>query len=219
MVRKVACLAVAFSLLLMGVGEGASIVIPTTIVPGTADFDTGPSFAVSGNFGADDTINAQALGTVDLAGGQFTANAAGVITGTGTTNTGNHAGEVALAGNGLPFASLLIGNSSLGFRALSPADASAGLGSSTPPTSLSASNVRLGDLFGPSFTGITDGTVLQLVINDTAGLYFDNSGSFVVSTTPTITDITPEPPSLVPSGMGLIAVLGLVWCRRLTAPA
>jgi hypothetical protein len=158
--------------------QGAQMSIPTTVVNGT-DVFSGPSFTVSGNFGLSDFVSVESIGTVDLAAGGFTANAAGVITAPPTTNTGNHPGDTspALAGAplpGLPYAALLIGNSTLGFHLLFPADASAGLGSATPPTDIFATRT-IGDVFGAS---VANGTVLEFRINDiNTG---DNSGSFTV---------------------------------------
>jgi hypothetical protein len=157
-------------------------------------------------------VSVEGVGTVDLASGAYTANAAGVIVAPATTNTGNHPGQIDLAGNGLPFASVLIGNSSLGFFPLIPANASTGLGSSTPPTTIMVLNETLGSIFGASFTGITNGTVLELFVNDTPGLYFDNSGSFVIST-------VPEPPALVQAGMAVLVLLTFACCRRIKATA
>ena len=59
--------------------QGAQMSIPTTVVNGS-DVFSGPSFTVSGNFGLSDFVYVEGVGTVDLAAGQFTANAAGVIT-------------------------------------------------------------------------------------------------------------------------------------------
>jgi hypothetical protein len=126
------------------------------------------------------------------------------------TNTGNNPGQVALAGNGLPFACVLIGNSTLGFFPLFPANASTGLGSSTPPTNITVFNESLGAIFGTSFTGITNGTVLELYVNDNPADYGDNSGSFQIGSTS-----IPEPPALVQAGTGLLLLLGYAWRHRL----
>jgi hypothetical protein len=175
--------------------RASSLVIPTTTVLGT-DVFSGPMFTVSGTYGPTDTVNVIAAGTVDLGSGTFTANAAGVIVAPPTTNTGNHPGETASGPGGFPFASLLIGNGNLGFFPLFPADASTGLGNSTPPTTIS--EVRtLGDIFGPSVS-ITNGTVLELLVNDTNPIT-DNSGAFLVSS-------VPEPSTLA---MGVFSALAL----------
>src|SRR5205823_4354003 len=71
---------------------GLQMNIPITVVNGI-DVFSGPSFTVSGNFGLSDFISVEAIGTVDLNFGNFTANAAGVITAPPVTNTGNNPGQ------------------------------------------------------------------------------------------------------------------------------
>jgi hypothetical protein len=169
----------AATLAAMVTAHGVQMSIPTTVVNGT-DVFSGPTFSVSGNFGLTDFVNVEAIGTVDLASGAFTANAAGVITAPATTNTGAHAGQTSPANpgatlSGEPYAALLIGNTSLGFHLLFPADASTGLGNSSPPTDIFASRT-IGDLFGAP---LANGTILEFRVNDiNTG---DNSGSFTIS--------------------------------------
>jgi len=179
-----------------------SLLIPSVTVLGTdsADgtgFDNGgPDFTVVGNFSSTDTVSSLTVsGTVDLASGDFTANAAGIIVSPLTTNTGNHPGEVAAnSGNpSLNYAALLIGNSSLGFFQLFPSSAEFGLGDATPPTTLTLTGRTLGDI---GFTsGLTSGTVLELRVSDIN--FSDNSGAFHISQ-------VPEP--------GTIGLLGLSLC-------
>ena len=177
--KKIVLLGCAAATLAVAVtAYGLQMNIPTTVVNGI-DVFSGPSFTVSGNFGLGDFISVEAIGTVDLNFGNFTANAAGVITAPPVTNTGNNPGQTApaLPGAplpGLPYAALLIGNLSLGFHQLFPADASAGLGSSAPPTDIFATRT-IGDIFG---TTIANGTVLEFRVNDINTS--DNSGSFTV---------------------------------------
>ena len=179
---KTACfiLSAAVVLSLDVTARGANqLDVPNTTINGT-DVFSGPSFTVSGNFGLTDFISVEATGTVDLANGAFTANAAGVITAPPLTNTGNTPGQTAPALGGAlltggPYAALLIGNATLGFHPLFPADASTGLGSASPPTDIFA-NRTIGDIFGAT---ISDGTVLDLRVNDiNSG---DNSGAFQLS--------------------------------------
>src|ERR1700733_7501036 len=106
--------------------RAATLEIPTTTVLGT-DVFSGPTFAVSGNFTATDDINVTAFGTVDLASGAFTANAAGILISPPVANTGATPGEISLEPDGFPFAALMIGNSALGFFPLFPANTADGL--------------------------------------------------------------------------------------------
>jgi hypothetical protein len=165
------------------VAQALPFVIPTTVISGTSVF-SGPTFTVSGNYGLNDTVSIEANGTVDLASGDFTANAAGVIVSPSTTNIGSHPGETSPGFNdpSAPYAALLIGNTTLGFHTLFPADASSGLGSSVVPTDIFATET-IGQIFG---TTITDGTILELLVNDDNT--FDNSGSFTLTSTSSVTD-------------------------------
>ena len=103
--------------------HGASLTVPDLTVLGTdaADglaFDAGgPTFTVVGNFSGSDTLSLTVSGTVDLASGLFTANAAGIITAPATTNTGAHPGQTSpnADNSALNYGALLIGNSTLGF--------------------------------------------------------------------------------------------------------
>ena len=198
--------AVTFCLLHPAIGRGSVLVIPDTTIFGV-DVFIGPSFVVSGNFGANDVINARGTGAVDLADGEFTANVAGVILSPGTTNTGDHPGQIAQGPRLLPYASLLIGNDNLGFFPLFPANAAAGLGSAAPPTDITVTNRTLGSIFGSGFTGITSGTTIELRINDinTAG----NSGSFFLHS---VAAPTPAPSALFTALIGVVP--GAMLLRR-----
>lgn len=178
------------------VARAATLTIPVAVTVNGVDVFAGPQFTVSGNFGLADTFALTADGEVGLAGTQFFANAAGVITRPDTTNTGAHPGGVTLSG-GIPYAALLIGNGSLGFRAVFPANAANGLGSLTPPTHLTV-NRTIADLFG---VAIADGTVLQFRINDINN--GDNNGGFRLSPT-----TVPEPltVALLAFGLGAAAL-------------
>jgi len=180
-----------------------SLLIPSVTVLGTnsADgtgFDNGgPDFTVVGNFLSTDTVSLTVSGTVDLASGDFTANAAGIIVSPSITNTGNTPGETAAnSGNpALNYAALLIGNSTLGFFQLFPSSTEFGLGSSTPPTTLTLTDRTLGDI---GFTsGLSNGTVLELRVSDINA--YDNSGAFNLSQ-------VPEPGTIVLLGFALCVV-------------
>ncbi len=162
---------------------------------------SGPTFTVNNDFADSDTISLSVTGTPDFAtpapGGYFT-NAAGVLTQTspygaiGTTGvySGNNVG------------SLLFGNSTLGFKQLFAANAANGLGSSTPTTNLSFSNVSLSSLFG---SGLSTGTILEFRVVDTVGS--DNSGAFTVSGSIDRAADVPEPFTIIGSLVGGTAAL------------
>ena len=182
-----------------------SLLIPSVTVLGTnsadgAGFDNGgPDFTVSGDFLPTDTVSLTVSGTVDLANGFFTANAAGIIVSPSTTNTGNHPGEVAPNSDNLAlnYAALLIGNNTLGFFQLSPSSPAFGFGDSTPPTTLTLTDRTLADIGFPS--GLTNGTVLELRVSDINA--FDNSGAFQISQ-------VPEPASIGLLGLSLCIFFG-----------
>jgi hypothetical protein len=172
---------ILFSLIGAALAHGAILSIPNTTVLGTDP--VGPSFTVSGNFSASDTISISATGLVDLNFGDFTANAAGIITAPATTNTGNHPGETSpnISDPAVNYAALLIGNTTLGFFQAFPSNAANGLGNPVPPTTL-FSTATLGSIgFG---AGLSNGTILHLVVSDCNGCFGDNSGSFAVGSVP-----------------------------------
>ena len=195
----IASSAIAFGTLAISPVQAAQLIIPNTTVLGT-DVFSGPTFTVSQNFLPSDTLSVNVSGTVDIWSGTLTMNAAGIIT--QTTQPGRSVGQTVTGPGGQPFGSLLIGNNTLGFFTLFSADAANGLGSANPPTNLSLSGVPLSSIFtNAGFTGIANGTVLEFRVNDTNS--FDNSGQFVITS-------TPEPSTIF--GLGLLG-LG-AFCQR-----
>jgi hypothetical protein len=172
--------------------NAASLVIPTTTVNGTDV--AGPSFTLTSNFLGTDTISLNVSGTVNL--GPVSVNAAGIST---QASVFGGAGIVIPGGpNGINFGPLLLGNTTIGFRQLFPANAVNGLGNPTPPTNLSLTNVTLSSLFG---SGLNTGTVLQFRVNDSDSS--NNSGSFTVSSpTAPPTTAVPEPFTIIGTLIG-----------------
>ena len=199
--------ALAFCLAL-SLPASASVLEPGSdiTVLGTNVF-SGPALVAGQAYAASDSLRIAASGTVDLAAGNFTANAAGIIVAPPVTNTGANPGQTSPGPGGIPFAALLVGNGSLGFVQLFPSNALNGLGDSTPPTDLVVERTFL-DLFG---TGIAAGTALEFRVNDSNN--FDNSGSFLLSAP--AADV-PEPSMLMLLLGGALLLAGL-HVRRLPA--
>jgi hypothetical protein len=197
----IASSAIAFSTLAISPVQAAQLIIPNTTVLGTNVF-SGPTFTVSQNFLPSDTLSVNVSGTVDLYFEQFTTNAAGVIVSPSLTHTGNSPGQVFAGPGGRPSGSLLIGNNTLGFFRLFPANAANGFGNANPPTNLSLSGVPLSSIFtNVGFTGIANNTVLEFRVNDSD--VNTNSGKFVIAS-------TPEPSTIL--GLGLLGFGA--FCQR-----
>ncbi len=199
MKRWLLCLVVPAALL-----HADALLIPNLTVLGTnsADgvgFDNGgPTFIVGQNLLGSDTLSLTVSGTVDLASGDFTANAAGIIVGPAVTNTGNSPGQTAPNADNpsLNYAALLIGNSALGFFQVFPSSTEFGLGNPTPPTTLTITDETLADI---GFTsGLTAGTVLELRVSDID--FANNSGAF------NITQV-PEPPAVIVAALSMCVLI------------
>jgi hypothetical protein len=162
------------------------------------------SFTVSGNFdqaGDTVTITGNNFATLDREG--YNVNAAGVLV---TPNTSGPIGGTFIAPGGatLPggnFGALLLGNGTLGYKQVFPANTANGLNSSSPSQALTTT-VNVSSLF-PS--GITSGTVLQFLVNDT--VFGDNSNGFTASATFTNSVVVPPTSTSVPEPFTVIGTL------------
>jgi hypothetical protein len=182
--------------------NAASLSLNTTL--DSTSTTSGPTFTVNNNFAGSDTISLSVSGTpnfysVDSQG--YTTNAAGVL-----TQTSNY-GAIGTTGingtyNGNNYGSLLLGNNTLGFKQLFAANAANGLGSSTPTSNLSFSNVSLSSLFG---SGLSTGTILEFRVADSVG--GDNLGAFTVSGSINQAEAVPEPFTIIGSLVGGTAAL------------
>ncbi len=222
--------------------NAASLVIPSQNVLANSNYTpdslvhltlrSAPSFTVSENFLPSDTLSLTAEGTVDLAPpphttGGLVVNAAGVTV--SRTFIGNNPGEVipistvspnpGAKGLTIPLGSLAIGNTSLGFFKLFPANSANGLGNSTPPTTLSLLNVPLSSIFTSSgFSGLSKGTKLEFRVTDTddvPGLPTSiDTGTFRV-TSPAAPTSVPEPTSSLDLlAFGAFGVASLLTRKR-----
>jgi hypothetical protein len=184
------------------IASASTITINSTVVNGT-DVFSGPTFTLTSTVQPTDTLTLTTRGEVFLQLAQgvpaYGTNAAGVVITAGTTGVGG----TSLNGS-TNFGALLIGNSTLGFFQIYPANASNGLGSSTP-SDLLTTTVAFSTLgFG---SAIPSGTILQFRVSDiNTG---DNSGSFTTFGQINVAAGVPEPTSwlLVGGGIGVIALV------------
>lgn len=180
------------------------LMIPVNTVLGTDVFD-GPRFTVPTALSGTTELSLTVTGLVYLQGpDRYGTNAAGVVVVPGTYGVGD--GYINISEGGFYFGSLLIGNTTLGFRQLFATTAANGFGSAAPPTTLTLTNVPLATIFG---SGLAAGTVLEFRVSDVNT--FDNSGRFTLSG-PSIV-AAPEPSTFALLTAGL-AGLGTVARRR-----
>jgi len=180
--------------------SAAVIPIPGTLVQGTDVFG-GPTFTLTSIVQPTDLLSLTAGGQVFLQNGPaYGTNPAGVVTTAGSTGVGG----TSLNG-ATNFGALLLGNSTLGFFQLFPANAANGLGSLTPPSALTLSNVTMSSIGFSS--ALPSGTVLQFRISDINTS--DNSGQFTVSGQ-IVTSAVPEPAA----GLLSIGGIGILFLRQ-----
>jgi len=189
--KSVLAVAMLSSLGLPATGWAKPLKIPNITVLGvdTGNGGVGPSFVVPQDFTPSDTLSIQVSGTVDVYYTSPTSghivNAAGVVVGTSPltpynvrpgqtyyTTTSHLTGLQALG-------ALLIGNSSVGFFPLFRPTEQNGLGNSSPPTSLSLTDVPLSTVF-PTLMSLKKGTVLEFRVNEAPGNQANNMGNFMV---------------------------------------
>jgi hypothetical protein len=184
-----------------------TISIPSTTVNGT-DVFSGPTLTLTSQVAPTDTLTLTATGQVFLQGnGLFGTNPAGVLTTAGSSPVG-----ASLANGSTSFGSLLFGNSTFGFVQIFLTNAANGLGSPTPPSSLTVTALSFSSL-GFNST-MPAGTVLEFRISDTNTV--DNFGSFTASGSINTASVSgvPEPSSVSMIFIGLAALGGFRYRRR-----
>lgn len=153
-------------------------------IPGTST--TGASFTHSGTLTQTDTIAFSQSGNpcLQTAGSGYCTNGAGVLTVAATVGVTPVGGSSSFAGPSgvIPagtwtFGALLMQISGVGTVQVFPTNAGNGLGSSTPPASLTLPTTTLGALGFPAFSA-TNPTITFIVADTFFG---DNGGQFVIA--------------------------------------
>jgi hypothetical protein len=200
--------AISLSLFALAIPASAN----TVTLPGSLLVDatsaTGTSFIFSGTLTQADTLSLVASGTPCLqSSGTFCTNAAGVVVIASTSGVGT-----SLANGATTFGSLLLSISGTGqTEQIFPTDAGNGLGSLSPPTSLSLSATSLSALGFNPFTVVNP--TLTFTVSDT--IRTDNSGSFALSQP--VGAGVPEPSTWALMILGF-AGLGFMASRRKSKP-
>lgn len=192
----------------------AAVIFPGTLTVPAVN-PAGVSFTFSGTLTQADTIAFAQTGDPCLQSGPvYCTNGAGVVTtagtspvGAATTFSGTFGGTTAT----WDFGALLLEISGVGTVQVFPATAANGLGSATPPASLTRATASLSTLGFPNFSVVNP--TITFVLADT--LYTDNSGSFTLTQSS-----VPEPASLffVALGSLMAALIGRRVTSRTTLP-
>ena len=189
-------------------------------IPGTST--TGVSFTYTGTLTQNDTIAFTQAGNpcLQTAGTGYCTNGAGVLTVAATVGVTPVGGSSSFAGPSgvIPagtwtYGSLLMSISGVGTIQVFPTNASNGLGSATPPASLTLPTTTLAGLGFAAFSQANP--TISFIVADT--FFGDNGGQFVLNQA-----VVPAVPTVVPTlgewgliGLtALLLVLGLKTLRR-----
>ena len=192
-----------FVALLAGTCFAASIQLPggTLTVPGTST--TGTSFVYSGTLTQNDTIALTQTGNpcLQTSGSGYCTNGAGVLTvaaTVGSTPVGGSSGFSGPAGiipaGSWTFGSLIMIISGVGAVQVFPTNSTNGLGSGSPPASLTLPATSLSALGFAPFS--QSNPTITFIVADT--FFGDNGGQFVLNQ---------SAPTTVPT----LGVWGMIW--------
>lgn len=176
----------------------------TLTLPGIST--TGVSFTFTGTLTQTDTLSFTESGNPCLQSPPaYCVNGAGVVTTAGTSPVGaatTFMGTFNGTTETWDFGAILLEISGEGAVQIFPANAANGLGSATPPHSLTLPTTSLSSLGFPSFSVVNP--TIMFVMADT--LYSDNSGQFVISQVP-----EPGTGTLIFAIASLVAGLATRW--------
>jgi len=172
---------------------------------------TGVSFTYAGTLTQNDTLELTVSGDPCLQSGPgYCVNGAGVVIVPGTSGVGaatTFSDTFGGTSGTWNFGALLMEISGTSTVQIFPADAADGLGSGSPPTSLTLPVTTLSALGFPTFNEV-DPTITFILADN---LYTDNSGQFNLSQS---TSQVPEPTSVGVVGVLVCALAGVVRRRR-----
>ena len=181
--------------------------IPVSPITLDALSTTGVSFSYAGTLTQNDTLELTVTGDPCLQlGPAYCVNGAGVVTVAGTSAVGaatTFSGTFGGTTGTWDFGALLMEISGTSTVQIFPADAADGLGSGSPPLSLTLPLTTLSALGFPAFDEVNPTITFILADN----LYTDNSGQFNLSQ-------APEPTTVGVVGVLVCAMAGLVRRRR-----
>jgi hypothetical protein len=174
---------------------------------------SGTSFTYSGTLTQAATLSFTQTGLAcEQASSTYCTNAAGVVVVAGSTGVGGtstFSGTFGGTAGTWNFGALLMTISGVGTAQVLPANAGNGLGSGTPPSSLSLNGATLSSL-GFSHFSVVNPTITFVVADNNYG---DNSGLFTL--TPTgAPAATPAPSTLLLSLTGGAALALLIFSKR-----
>lgn len=168
----------------------------------------GVSSTLSGSLTAASTISLSVSGTGCLqGGGVYCTNAAGIVVVAGSSPIGAataFSGTIGVTTTTWTYGVLTMTINSIATVPLFPVNGANGLGSASPPTTLSLNNVSLGSLGFPSNLNVTNPTVTFAIADSN---YPDNSNSMTASGSFTTAATAVGAPALSDAGLAALALL------------
>jgi len=207
MFRKVILAVLWIGMVTSGADRLRADLIPLGPITVDALSTTGVSFGYVGTLTQNDTLELTVTGDPCLQSGPaYCVNGAGVVTVAGTSPVGDattFSGTFGGTTGTWDFGALLMEISGTSTVQIFPADAADGLGSGSPPLSLTLPLTTLSALGFPAFNEV-DPTITFILADN---LYTDNSGQFNLSQ-------VPEPTTAGFMGVLVCALAGVVRRRR-----
>jgi hypothetical protein len=184
----------------------------------------GVSTTLSGSLTAASTISLSVSGTGCLqGGGVYCTNAAGIVVVAGSSPIGastTFSGTIGVTTAAWTYGVLTMTINGIATVPLFLANGADGLGSSSPPTTLTLNNVSLGSLGFPSNLNVTNPTVTFAIADSN---YPDNSNSMTASGSFNTAGPAVSAPALSEAGLAALALLllaaAVVLLRRRDADA